>query len=61
MLAVVIVLILREFGIVDATFLGSLVTGASIVGIVSGGSFSKHLKRIFLNGFFYFILKNKFK
>ena len=51
MLAVSVVLILKEFGIVDATFLGSLVTGASIVGIVSGVASQSILKDIF-NGFF---------
>ena len=34
MLILAIILILREFGIVDATEFGSIVTGASIVGIV---------------------------
>lgn len=46
-----IILILREFGIVDATKFGSLVTGASIVGLIAGFASQSILKDIF-NGFF---------
>ena len=46
-----VILILREFDIVDATAFGSLVTGASIVGIVAGVASQSILKDIF-NGFF---------
>lgn len=46
-----VILILREFEVVDATAFGSLVTGASIVGIVAGFASQSILKDIF-NGFF---------
>lgn len=46
-----IVLILREFNIVDATKFGSLVTGASIIGLIAGFASQSILKDIF-NGFF---------
>ena len=46
-----IILILREFGIVDATKFGSLVTGASIVGLIASFASQSILKDIF-NGFF---------
>ncbi len=46
-----LILILREFNIVDATEFGSLVTGASIVGIVAGVASQSILKDVF-NGFF---------
>lgn len=46
-----IILLLREFGIVDATKFGSLVTGASIVGLIAGFASQSILKDIF-NGFF---------
>lgn len=46
-----VILILREFNIVDATAFGSLVTGASIVGIVAGVASQSILKDVF-NGFF---------
>lgn len=46
-----VILILREFDIVDATAFGSIVTGASIVGIVAGVASQSILKDIF-NGFF---------
>ena len=46
-----VILILREFEVVDATAFGSLVTGASIVGIVAGVASQSILKDIF-NGFF---------
>lgn len=46
-----IILILREFNIVDATKFGSLVTGASIVGLIAGFASQSILKDIF-NGFF---------
>lgn len=46
-----VILILRELGIVDATEFGSIVTGASIVGIVAGVASQSILKDIF-NGFF---------
>ena len=46
-----IILILREFGIVDATKFGSLVTGASIVGLIAGFASQSILKDIF-NGLF---------
>ena len=46
-----VILILREFDVVDATAFGSLVTGASIVGIVAGVASQSILKDIF-NGFF---------
>ena len=42
---------LREFGIVDVTKFGSLVTGASIVGLIAGFASQSILKDIF-NGFF---------
>lgn len=45
------VLILREFQIVDITKFGTLVTGASIVGILAGVASQSILKDIF-NGFF---------
>lgn len=48
---VCIVLILREFNIVDATKFGSLVTGASIIGLIAGFASQSILKDIF-NGFF---------
>ena len=51
MLMLIVILILREFEIVDATEFGSLVTGASIVGIVAGVASQSILKDIF-NGFF---------
>ncbi|MGL6108156.1 mechanosensitive ion channel family protein [Romboutsia sp.] len=46
-----IILILREFQIVDVTQFGTLVTGASIVGIIAGVASQSILKDIF-NGFF---------
>ncbi|MGL5345962.1 MAG: mechanosensitive ion channel family protein [Peptostreptococcaceae bacterium] len=46
-----IILILREFHIVDVTKFGTLVTGASIVGLVAGVASQSILKDIF-NGFF---------
>lgn len=46
-----ITLILREFDIVDATKFGSLVTGASIIGLIAGFASQSILKDIF-NGFF---------
>ncbi len=46
-----VILVLREFNIVDATAFGSLVTGASIVGIIAGVASQSILKDIF-NGFF---------
>ncbi|WP_343346031.1 mechanosensitive ion channel family protein [Terrisporobacter petrolearius] len=46
-----VILILREFEVVDATAFGSIVTGASIVGIVAGVASQSILKDIF-NGFF---------
>ena len=51
MLFLSVILILREFEIVDATSFGSLVTGASIVRIVAGVASQSILKDIF-NGFF---------
>lgn len=51
MLILTVILILKEFNIVDATAFGSLVTGASIVGIVAGVASQSILKDIF-NGFF---------
>lgn len=51
MLILTVILILREFDIVDATQFGSIVTGASIVGIVAGVASQSILKDIF-NGFF---------
>lgn len=51
MLVLCVVLILREFEIVDATAFGSIVTGASIVGVVAGVASQSILKDIF-NGFF---------
>lgn len=50
-LIVAVILMLREFEIVDATAFSSLVTGASIVGIVAGVASQSLLKDIF-NGFF---------
>lgn len=46
-----IILILREFHIVDVTKFGTLVTGASIVGLIAGVASQSILKDIF-NGFF---------
>lgn len=46
-----IVLILREFNVVDVTKFGTLVTGASIVGLIAGFASQSILKDIF-NGFF---------
>ena len=51
MLVLSVILILREFEIVDATAFGSLITGASIVGIVAGVASQSIIKDIF-NGFF---------
>ena len=51
MLVVTVILILREFDIVDATAFGSIVTGASIVGVIAGVASQSILKDIF-NGFF---------
>lgn len=51
MLIVTVILILREFDIVDATAFGSIVTGASIVGVIAGVASQSILKDIF-NGFF---------
>lgn len=46
-----IVLILREFNVVDVTQFGTLVTGASIVGLIAGFASQSIIKDIF-NGFF---------
>ncbi|CEH32777.1 mechanosensitive ion channel family protein [Romboutsia lituseburensis] len=46
-----LVLVLREFEIIDATKFGTLVTGASIVGLIAGVAAQSILKDIF-NGFF---------
>ncbi|RDY24428.1 mechanosensitive ion channel family protein [Romboutsia maritimum] len=46
-----LILILREFNIVDVTTFGTLVTGASIVGLIAGVASQSILKDIF-NGFF---------
>lgn len=46
-----IVLILKEFNVVDVTKFGTLVTGASIVGLIAGFASQSILKDIF-NGFF---------
>ncbi len=46
-----IILVLREFQIVDVTKFGTLVTGASIVGLIAGVASQSILKDIF-NGFF---------
>lgn len=46
-----IILVLREFEIIDATKFGTLVTGASIVGLIAGVASQSILKDIF-NGFF---------
>ena len=46
-----IILLLKEFNIVDVTKFGTLVTGASIVGIIAGVASQSILKDIF-NGFF---------
>ncbi|MBO3446495.1 mechanosensitive ion channel [Clostridium sp. CCUG 7971] len=54
-----IILILREFQIMDVTKFGSLVTGASIVGLIAGVASQSILKDIF-NGFLYY-LKSKFR
>ncbi len=45
------ILVLREFEIVDVTKFGTLVTGASIVGLIAGIASQSILKYIF-NGFF---------
>ena len=45
------ILVLREFEIVDITKFGTLVTGASIVGLIAGVASQSILKDIF-NGFF---------
>lgn len=50
-LLLAVIFILKEFNIVDVTHFGSLVTGASIVGIVAGVASQSILKDIF-NGFF---------
>ncbi len=50
-LSVCLILILREFQIMDITQFGSLVTGDSIVGLISGVAAQSILKDIF-NGFF---------
>lgn len=49
--SVCLILILREFQIMDITKFGSLVTGASIVGLIAGVAAQSILKDIF-NGFF---------
>ncbi|RDY26591.1 mechanosensitive ion channel family protein [Romboutsia weinsteinii] len=46
-----LILVLREFNIVDATKFSTLVTGASIVGLIAGVAAQSILKDIF-NGFF---------
>lgn len=46
-----LILVLREFEIIDATKFGTLVTGASIVGLIAGVASQSILKDIF-NGFF---------
>ncbi|MGL4914128.1 MAG: mechanosensitive ion channel family protein, partial [Romboutsia sp.] len=46
-----LVLILKEFKVVDVTKFGTLVTGASIVGLIAGFASQSILKDIF-NGFF---------
>lgn len=46
-----IVLILKEFKVVDVTKFGTLVTGASIIGLIAGFASQSILKDIF-NGFF---------
>lgn len=46
-----LILILREFDVVDVTKFGTLVTGASIVGLIAGFASQSILKDIF-NGFF---------
>ena len=46
-----VILLLKEFNIVDATKFGTLVTGASIVGLIAGVASQSILKDIF-NGFF---------
>ncbi|CEK36826.1 mechanosensitive ion channel family protein [Paraclostridium sordellii] len=46
-----IILLLKEFNIVDVTKFGTLVTGASIVGLIAGVASQSILKDIF-NGFF---------
>lgn len=46
-----VILILKEFQIVDVTKFGTLVTGASIVGLIAGVAAQSILKDIF-NGFF---------
>lgn len=46
-----LILVLREFEIIDATKFGTLVTGASIVGLIAGVAAQSILKDIF-NGFF---------
>lgn len=51
MFTVCLILILREFQIMDITKFGSLVTGASIVGLIAGVAAQSILKDIF-NGFF---------
>ncbi len=48
---VCLILILKEFQIMDITKFGSLVTGASIVGLIAGVAAQSILKDIF-NGFF---------
>ncbi|MDO7203956.1 hypothetical protein Q5M85_07080 [Paraclostridium bifermentans] len=45
-----IILLLKEFNIVDVTKFGTLVTGASIVGLIAGVASQSILKDIF-NGF----------
>lgn len=51
MFTVCLILILKEFQIMDITKFGSLVTGASIVGLIAGVAAQSILKDIF-NGFF---------
>lgn len=48
---ITLILVLREFNIVDATKFSTLVTGASIVGLIAGVAAQSILKDIF-NGFF---------
>ncbi|EPZ53862.1 mechanosensitive ion channel family protein [[Clostridium] sordellii ATCC 9714] len=54
-----IILLLKEFNIVDVTKFGTLVTGASIVGLIAGVASQSILKDIF-NGFLSY-LKSKYK
>ena len=54
------ILVLRELKIVDVTKFGTLVTGASIIGLIAGVASQSIIKDVF-NGFFILFEKNSEK